>query len=80
MNNRVKVYGRPGCGYCVSATKLLDENVIEYDYINIYEDAEAKAFIVEQGFRTVPQIYIDKRHIGGYTELVNYMSKRKGKL
>lgn len=75
---RVVVYGKPGCSFCTSAKGLLERNVIEYDYIDISEDKEAYSYIIEQGHRTVPQIYIDKRHIGGYNELLAHMTKRKG--
>lgn len=53
----------------MSAKKLLEDHGKEYRYIDINEDVLSKAFLVDQGFKTVPQIWLDKDHIGGYSEL-----------
>ena len=43
---------------------------IEYKEINIEEQPEAREFVISEGHRTMPQIYIDGKSMGGYTELV----------
>jgi glutaredoxin 1 len=63
------IYGRENCNWCMSAKKLLEDHGKEYRYIDINEDVLSKAFLVDQGFKTVPQIWLDKDHIGGYSEL-----------
>lgn len=72
------VYGRPKCQYCVRAMELLDDHGMEYDYTDIMQDEEAKRFIKEDlGATTVPQIfYDDNEYIGGYNELIQWLSKR----
>jgi glutaredoxin len=68
------IYGAPGCSYCVRAKELANRHGIRVQYIDLSTDAEAKKFIIEDiGARTVPQIFHDGKHIGGYTELVKYL-------
>jgi glutaredoxin 3 len=58
------------CGYCVRAKALLDSRGLEYEEINLDEDPafRQKLFDLTGGW-TVPQILIDGKPIGGYTEL-----------
>lgn len=57
----VTIYTRPGCIYCDLAYELLDKHEIRYEKIT------------EHDHRMVPQIFFDKEHIGGYTDLVRYL-------
>ena len=66
----VIVYSKNMCGYCVQAKNWLKNKGIEYKEINIEEQPEAREFVISEGHRTMPQIYIDGKSIGGYTELV----------
>jgi ribonucleoside-diphosphate reductase alpha chain len=59
---RAKIITKPDCPYCVKAKILLKEKQISYTEI-------AYANIEEFPYATVPQIWIDDEHIGGYTEL-----------
>jgi len=69
--NKVKVYSTGTCPVCVKAKAFLDKRGIAYDEIRIDLDREAlKEFsIVTNGARTVPQILVDGKCIGGFTEL-----------
>ncbi len=53
------VYSKNNCPFCVQAKNLLKSKKIEFNEIKIDEDIEAKEFILEQGHRTVPQIYLN---------------------
>lgn len=66
----VIVYSKNMCGYCVQAKNWLKNKGIEYKEINIEEQPEARDFVIKEGHRTMPQIYIDGKSMGGYTELV----------
>jgi len=66
----VVVYSKNMCGYCVQAKNWLKNKGIEYKEINIEEQPEAREFVISEGHRTMPQIYIDGKSMGGYTELV----------
>ena len=70
MNTRVQVYSTPYCPYCVRAKALLRRMEVDFDEIDVSDDREKRAWLVgATGQRTVPQIFIDGRSIGGFTEL-----------
>jgi glutaredoxin 3 len=67
---RIQMYTTGWCGYCVRAKALLDARRLEYEEIQLDGQADFRARLQEQtGGWTVPQIVIDGRPIGGYTEL-----------
>jgi glutaredoxin 3 len=67
---RVQVYTTASCPFCVRAKRLLQARGIRYDEIDVGGDAEARTELVRRtGRRTVPQIFIDGRAIGGFEEL-----------
>lgn len=67
----VEIYTSPLCGFCYRAKALLTEKGVAFSEINVLGDAAAKAEMVARadGRRTVPQIFIDGRGIGGSDEL-----------
>lgn len=69
--SKYTVWGKSGCPYCDKAKNLLASKRIQYRYINIENDADTNYEFKEQKFRTVPQIWKDGKHIGGYDELEN---------
>jgi len=67
---KVRVYSTRWCGYCVRAKALLESRGIEYEEISLDDDPAFRQKLFElTGGWTVPQILIDGRPIGGYTEL-----------
>ncbi len=64
-----KVFGQPNCVFCKKAVDLLTDLKVEFVYYDLTMNQDAWDFIKGQGFRTVPQIYKDEEHIGGYKEL-----------
>ena len=67
---RVEVYTTAMCPYCVAAKRLLDERGIPYVEIDVATDDALRSAVVQRsGRRTVPQIFIDGRSIGGFEEL-----------
>lgn len=64
-----RVYGKPNCPYCVKAIDLLNENELAFEYYDLTKNAEMLQAIKDLGFKTVPQIWLNGDHIGGYTEL-----------
>lgn len=65
------VYSKNECPYCVNAKNFLEARGIDFQEVNIEEDAAAKDFIVGQGHRTVPQLYLNDELFveGGWTGL-----------
>ena len=66
----VTIYTGPLCNYCDAAKKLLARNNIKYKEINIatVEGAMEEMIKKANGKRTIPQIFFDDQHIGGYDE------------
>jgi len=67
----ITVYSKNNCPFCVQAKNLLTLKGITYEEINIEENPDARAFVLEQGHRTVPQIYRDGKLLveGGFQGL-----------
>ncbi len=68
---KVEIYTTRVCPYCVMAKELLEEKGVGYEEIRVEADPQRIKEAVERsgGRKTVPQIFIDNRHIGGYDEL-----------
>ena len=67
---RIQMYTTDWCGYCVSAKALLEGKGVPYDEVALDGEPGFRARLHElTGGWTVPQILIDGRPIGGYTEL-----------
>ena len=69
--SRVTVYSTTYCGFCRRAEDLLRRLGIAFETIDVTDDGQARAELVERagGRRTVPVIFIDGEAIGGYQEL-----------
>ena len=67
----VVVYMGPMCSYCDAAKRLLTRNNIAYKEINIaLEEGKMDEMLKKSnGRRTIPQIFFDDYHVGGYEEL-----------
>lgn len=69
--SKVIIYSTASCPYCVQAKRLLDHKGITYQEIRVDQDSEKLAEMIErsEGRRSVPQIFINGRGIGGFTDL-----------
>ena len=67
----VTIYTGPLCNYCEAAKKLLARNSVEYKEINIAttDGAMDEMITKANGKRTIPQIFFDNQHIGGYDDV-----------
>lgn len=67
---KVKVYTTNYCGYCRLAKELLKSKGIKFDEIDVTnDDVQRKKLVELTGMRTVPQIFINEKGIGGYDQL-----------
>jgi glutaredoxin 3 len=71
MTQPVTMYSTAFCGYCTRARALLDRKGVSVHEIKVDEDpADREAMLKRSGGRrTVPQIFIGERHVGGYEDL-----------
>jgi glutaredoxin 3 len=68
---KVMMYSTGACPFCVMAERLLRaKGVAEIEKIRVDLEPERRMEMVERtGRRTVPQIYVGDRHVGGYDDL-----------
>lgn len=67
---KVSIYATAVCPYCVMAERLLISKGVNVTKIRIDLDVEKRVEMMQRtGRRTVPQIYIDEYHVGGYDDL-----------
>ena len=67
----ITIYTGPLCNYCEAAKKLFKRNNITYKEINIATVDGAMDEMIKKanGKRTIPQIFFDDQHIGGYDDV-----------
>ncbi|HQZ12776.1 MAG TPA: glutaredoxin 3 [Devosia sp.] len=77
--SKVEIYTTQWCPYCHAAKALLEEKGIAYEEVNA-DEPETRMAMVQRahGRRTVPQIFVGDRHLGGYTDIAAL--DREGKL
>lgn len=67
---QIVMYSTTWCGYCQRARGLLARKGAEVREIKVDEEpAQREVMVQKSGRRTVPQIFIGERHIGGYDDL-----------
>jgi glutaredoxin len=69
------IYGKPSCPFCVKAKHLLVTKGLPHEYVDVSIDNHALTFLKDQGFKTVPQVYLGKEYIGGYEALNSYLNE-----
>ena len=70
---KVRMYCTRFCPYCVMATRLLTKKGQEIEKIFVDEDPSLRQRMIQEsnGRTTVPQIFINDTHIGGYTDMAS---------
>ena len=74
----IEIFGKPSCPYCVKAVNLCKTRQLEHTYKSLGTDYTREELM--EWFptaRTVPQIKINGKTIGGYDQLVNYIENTK---
>lgn len=77
---KVEIYTKMTCGFCYRAKRLLEMKKVAFNEIAVDFGGAKKAEMVERagGRMTVPQIFINGRHIGGCDDLMSL--EQQGKL
>ena len=67
----IKMYTGPMCNFCDAAKRLFGRNNLKYQEIDISSTAGLREEMIKKsnGRRTIPQIFFDEYHVGGYQEL-----------
>jgi glutaredoxin 3 len=77
---KVEIYTKVFCGYCSRAKRLLETKGVAYEEYDISMGGPKRAEMLQRanGRSTVPQIFIDDRHVGGCDDLLEL--ERSGRL
>ncbi len=77
---QITMYSGPLCNFCDAAKRLLSRNNLEYNEIDISTESGLIDEMIKKanGKRTIPQIFFDDHHVGGYVELREL--EKKGEL
>ena len=77
---RIEIYTTPWCSYCLAAKRLLEAKGAAYVETDVSRDPAMRSEMMQRasGRRTVPQIFIGERHVGGADDL--HALDRAGKL
>ena len=68
--SKVVIYSGNRCAYCNAAKRLLDSKNVDYTEINVDEDPARRDEMISRTQRqTVPQIFINEQHVGGFDDL-----------
>ena len=76
----ITMYSGPLCNFCEAAKRLLLRNNLQYKEIDISTKEGLRDEMIKKanGRRTIPQIFFDNHHVGGYIELREL--EKKGEL
>ncbi len=70
MSANVTMYATPYCPFCMRARQLLDAKGIEFTELRVDRDPSLRRQMMERsGRRTVPQIFVDDSHLGGFDDM-----------
>lgn len=74
---KIEIYTKAFCGYCARAKALLDRKGADYQELDVTMDRAGFETMVSRanGGRTVPQIFIDGKHVGGSDDLAALEAK-----
>ena len=76
----VEIYTTPMCPYCWRAKRLLESKGVAFTEVDLWQQPGRREEMIGRagGRRTVPQVFIDGRHVGGSDDLAEL--ERKGEL
>ena len=68
---KIDIYISPLCGFCTIAKNLLIKKGVDFDEYDVLKEPSLKPIMIERanGSKTVPQIFINQQHIGGWEQL-----------
>lgn len=79
--NKVTIYGRTSCGFCTGALRLCEVHNLPHEWVDMDRKGLSKDDIAEltgSPVRTVPQIFVDGEHVGGFDEFSDYVETQLG--
>src|SRR5687768_13377160 len=78
VNASVTIYTTGYCGFCTRAKRLLDQKNVRYSEINVEDRPDIRSWLVgASGQRTVPQVFINGKSVGGFSDISALDAKGK---
>jgi ribonucleoside-diphosphate reductase alpha chain len=74
-DNRSILYGKKSCPFCQKAIQELNMRGIQFEYVDLEVIGKSAAEVTGRNVKTVPQIYLEGRYIGGYDDLMIHFSQ-----
>ncbi|MFZ9035443.1 MAG: glutathione peroxidase [Francisellaceae bacterium] len=74
LPKEISLFTKPGCPHCARAKALLREKGLQFEEIILGENASVATLRAVTGRQSVPQVYIDGKHIGGADDLEKYFA------
>jgi glutaredoxin 3 len=76
----ITIYGKENCPWCIRAKDLAEQYSLKYTYLDIGINPELRTELFERHpeTKTVPQIWWDDRHLGGYEALASEIQNTIG--
>jgi len=76
---KITIYTGPVCNYCDATKRLLKRNNLQFNEIDISSGPEVLDEMINKsnGKKTIPQIFFDNLHIGGYAEIRELEKNKK---
>lgn len=75
---QITIYSKPNCVFCDKAKYEIDARNLDYSELNVtVPEARAELLQAVPDAKTVPQIFFDNRHIGGYDDMIAYFEGNK---
>ena len=75
---KIVIWSKPNCIYCFMAKELFIDKGWEYTEIIVTNDNKEELARLAPSYKTVPQIFVDNRLIGGYTDFLSYYKESIG--
>ena len=79
--SKIEIYTRNSCVFCDNAKNFFKSKNLSYIEYNVYDDPKQLEIMLKKskGHKTMPQIFIDDYHIGGFHNLVEIVKNGKFK-
>jgi len=74
-DNRTLIYGKQDCPFCSLAKEEMQLRGIPFEFIDLKEIGKTAAEVTGRPVKTVPQIYVQGKYVGGYEELMEFLEQ-----
>ena len=77
MMSQYTIYSKPSCGYCLQAKELLEQNNLDFEYLQLGTHYNLDVLMaLAPNAKSLPQVFKDGVLVGGYSDLVEYLKQQ----